>query len=184
MFDHFGLLAPIYDRAIPFSRLDLMLKKVALPVDGRLLDVGGGTGRVSAALRPYVRNVHVVDFSAKMLAEAQSKGLTVIESPAEKLPYSSNVFDRIIMVDALHHVHHQGKTIAEMWRVLRVGGILVIEEPDFRTWQVKLLAVVEKMALMRSHFLSPTAIARLFPPGAQVRIEAEGYTAWVIAQKI
>jgi len=183
MFDHFDFLAPIYDRAIPFSRLDLMLKMVALPVDGLLLDAGGGTGRVAAALRPYVRAALVADFSPGMLAQARKKGLPVTQSPAERLPFAAGTFERIIMVDALHHVINQKETISELWRVLRPGGRLVIEEPDIRTLTVKLVAVGEKLALMRSHFLSPPKISALFPPEARVKIETERYNAWVIVEK-
>jgi demethylmenaquinone methyltransferase/2-methoxy-6-polyprenyl-1,4-benzoquinol methylase len=183
MFDHFDVLAPVYDRAIPFSRLELMLKMVTLPVDGLLLDAGGGTGRVAAALSPYVRKAFVADFSRGMLAQARGKGLSGVQAPAENLPFGDGTFERIIMVDALHHVHHQAQTIAELWRVLRAGGILVIEEPDVRTWQVKIVAVVEKLALMRSHFLTPQKISDLFPSEAKVSIETEGYNAWVIIQK-
>ncbi len=192
MFDHFDILAPIYDRAIPFSRLELMLKMVDLPVDGILLDAGGGTGRVASALRPHVRAALVADFSPGMLAQAQLKGLPGVLTPAERLPFADGTFDRIIMVDALHHVHNQAETIAELWRVLRgpdpvsgkPGGRLVIEEPDVRTFTVKLVAIGEKLALMRSHFLSPPKIAALFPPEAQVKIETEGYNAWVIVERI
>jgi demethylmenaquinone methyltransferase/2-methoxy-6-polyprenyl-1,4-benzoquinol methylase len=183
MFDHFDFLAPIYDRAIPFSRLELMLKMTALPADSLLLDAGGGTGRVAAALRPYVRAALVADFSPGMLTQAVRKGLPAVQSPAECLPFAAGTFERIIMVDALHHVHHQAETIAELWRVLSPGGRLVIEEPDVRTLTVKLVALGEKLALMRSHFLSPPQIAALFPPEAQVKIETEGYNAWVIVEK-
>jgi demethylmenaquinone methyltransferase/2-methoxy-6-polyprenyl-1,4-benzoquinol methylase len=183
MFDHFDFLAPIYDRAIPFSRLELMLKMVALPADGLLLDAGGGTGRVAAALRPYVRAALVADFSSGMLAQARKKGLSAIQSPAEHLPFADGTFERVIMVDALHHVINQKETISELWRVLRPGGRLVIEEPDVRTLTVKLVAIGEKLALMRSHFLSPPKIAALFPSEAKVRIETESYNAWVIVEK-
>lgn len=183
MFDHFDLLAPIYDRAIPFSRLELMLKMVDLPVDGLLLDVGGGTGRVASALRPYVRAALVADFSPGMLAQATRKGLPALQTPAERLPFVSGTIERIIMVDALHHVINQKETIAELWRVLRPGGRLVIEEPDIRTLTVKLAAVGEKLALMRSHFLSPPKIAALFPSQANIKIETESYNAWVIVEK-
>ena len=67
--------------------------------------------------------------------------------------------------------------------MLKPGGRLVIEEPDVRTWQVKIVAVVEKLALMRSHFLSPPQIAALLPPEAKIKIEKEGYNAWVIVEK-
>ena len=184
MFDHFDFLAPIYDRAIPFDRLEFMLKMVDLPVSGWLLDAGGGTGRVAAGLRPYTGKALVADFSRGMLTQALAKGLSGVQTPAEKLPFENGVFERIIMVDALHHVYDQAKTIAELWRVLKPGGRLVIEEPDIRTWQVKIVAVVEKAVLMRSHFISPPDIASLFPAAAQVEIKTEGYGAWVIARKI
>jgi len=183
MFDHFDVLAPIYDRAIPFARLELMLKMVALPVDGLLLDVGGGTGRVSAAVRPYATTTIVADYSAGMLAQAHKKGLPGVLAPAEYLPFANGTFERIMMVDALHHVIDQASTLAELWRVLKPGGRLVIEEPDVRSWQVKILAIVEKLVLMRSHFLSPPQIAALFPIQAKVKIEIEGYNAWVIVEK-
>jgi demethylmenaquinone methyltransferase/2-methoxy-6-polyprenyl-1,4-benzoquinol methylase len=87
------------------------------------------------------------------------------------------------MVDALHHVVHQGETVRELFRVIKPGGRLVIEEPDLRTFAVKLIAVAEKLALMRSHFLSPPQIAALLPSDAKVKVESEKNTAWVIAEK-
>jgi demethylmenaquinone methyltransferase/2-methoxy-6-polyprenyl-1,4-benzoquinol methylase len=163
--------------------LELMLKMVALPCDGLLLDAGGGTGRVASALRPYVRNALVADYSAGMLAQARAKGLAAAHTPAEHLPFANETFERIIMVDALHHVNNQADSIGELWRTLKRGGRLVIEEPDVRTWQVVIVAVVEKLVLMRSHFLTPPQIVALFPPEAKVTIETEGYNAWVIAEK-
>ncbi len=118
-----------------------------------------------------------------MLAEARGKGLIGVNTPAELLPFADETFERIIMVDALHHVMSQSETVSELWRTLKPGGRLVIEEPDVRTWQVKIVAVVEKLALMRSHFLSPEKIAALFPPGAKIKIETAGYNAWVIVEK-
>jgi len=42
---------------------------------------------------------------------------------------------------------------------------------------------VEKLALMRSHFLSPPIIASSFPPEARVTVEVESYNAWVVVDK-
>lgn len=183
MNSHFNLLAPFYDRVIRFARLDQMLRVLDLPCRGRLLDAGGGTGRVAAALRPYVDQVVIVDVSSGMLAQARQKDLAVTCTETERLPFPDETFDRVLMVDALHHVLNQAETILELYRVLRAGGRLVIEEPDFRTFAVKLIAVGEKLALMRSHFLGPSQIAGLFPAGAKVTVEAEAITAWVIAEK-
>lgn len=183
MNSHFNFLAPFYDRAIPFQRLEQTLKVLDLPHAGSLLDAGGGTGRVAEALRPHVGSVIVADVSWGMLSQARQKGLTAASVESERLPFADGTFDRVLMVDALHHVVHQGETVRELFRVLKPGGRLVIEEPDLRTFPVKLIAIAEKVALMRSHFLSPPQIASLLPPAAKVRVEAEEHTAWVIAEK-
>jgi len=121
-----------------------------------------------------------------MLSEARQKdGLHPVCSHTEKLPFDDETFARIIMVDALHHVINQRGTLDELWRTLQPGGKLVIEEPDLRLFGVKLLAIAEKLALMRSHFLSPPRIAQLLSyPNARVRIETSSFNAWVIAEKI
>lgn len=180
---HFDLLAPFYDRAIPFARLEKMLEILALPAEGCLLDAGGGTGRVALALRPYLGDVLVADVSPGMLAQAHAKGLPVLSAASERLPFADNSFERVLMVDALHHVIHQAQTLHELYRVLRPAGRLVIEEPDYRAFPVKLIALAEKLALMRSHFLTPPQIASLFPVEAQLKTETQDYTAWVIVEK-
>lgn len=45
--DHFGLLAPWYDKFIAYSDGDEIKERAELPAAGNLLDIGGGTGRVA-----------------------------------------------------------------------------------------------------------------------------------------
>lgn len=183
-FDHFEFLAPFYDRVIRFDRLEKMLDVLALPAEGTLLDAGGGTGRVAEALRTHVDRIVVADISPGMLAEARLKDLVVTCTQTEKLPFPDNHFERVLMVDALHHVIHQSETVHEMYRVLKPGGRLVIEEPDIRTFSVKLVALAEKLARMRSHFLSPSEIAGMVSGnGAEVEILTQDYNAWVVVTK-
>ena len=71
-----------------------------------------------------------------------------------------------------------------MWRVLKPGGRIIIEEPDIRDLSIKLVAIAEKVELMRSHFISPEQILGLFDyPNAEVKYEKEGWNAWVIVEK-
>ncbi|HEY9152020.1 MAG TPA: methyltransferase domain-containing protein [Anaerolineales bacterium] len=184
MNSHFNFLAPFYDQVIQFTSLDKMLQILDLPHAGILLDAGGGTGRVASALRPHVGSVIVADVSWGMLSQARQKNLVTTSTETEHLPFTNNSFDRVLMVDALHHVVNQAETIRELYRVLKPGGRLVIEEPDLRTFAVKMIAVAEKLALMRSHFLDPSEIAALFPSDASVKIEAEENTAWISAEKL
>ncbi|MGC8857424.1 MAG: class I SAM-dependent methyltransferase [Anaerolineae bacterium] len=182
-FDHFALIAPLYERIGSYSSLNEMLVHARLPVSGRLLDVGGGTGRVAATLREAADELVVVDVSRHMLSYAASKpGLWAVAAASERLPFPDASFARVIMVDALHHVADQRKTADELWRVLQAGGRIVIEEPDIHNIWVKGIALVEKLLLMRSHFLAPERIAALFP-AAQVQVICTQATAWVIVEK-
>jgi ubiquinone/menaquinone biosynthesis C-methylase UbiE len=187
IFDHFDFLAPLYERFIQPKDPQEICALAGLPVAGALLDAGGGTGRISQFLTGMAGDIVVADLSCKMLLEAGRKpGLRPVCSHIEKLPFPDASFECIIMVDALHHVCSQRDTAAELWRVLRPGGRLVIEEPDVRRWSVKLLALAEKLALMRSHFYSPPRIVRLFHayPQARSRIEADQFNAWVVIVKV
>lgn len=183
--DHFDFLAPFYERVISSKYPEEICALIGLPVPGALLDAGGGTGRVAEFLVGMADPIVVADLSYGMLAVARRKaGLEAVCSPSESLPFPNGSFARIIMVDAFHHVRNQRKTAEELWRVLQPGGRLVLEEPDIRTFTVKLIAWGEKLALMRSHFLSPLLIAGFFQaPNALVRVETAKSTAWIIVEK-
>lgn len=164
MIDHFGLLAPFYDRLFTHTTDAFLLELASLPEQGLVLDAGGGTGRIAQTLVKEGRQVIVVDSSMAMLRQAAKKGLSTACACTERLPFGPNMFDRILMVDALHHVHNQTQTAAELWRVLRPGGRIVILEPDIERPAVWMLALFEKLLLMRSHFLRFSQVLALFPP--------------------
>jgi demethylmenaquinone methyltransferase/2-methoxy-6-polyprenyl-1,4-benzoquinol methylase len=186
--DHFSWLAPFYDRIFDLNSKEQLQWLLALPTEGRLLDAGGGTGRIAASLQEDVGQVVVTDIAEGMLQQAaQKNGLNPLQTHVEFLPFPENSFERIVVVDAFHHFCNQHQAAAELWRVLAPGGRLVIEEPNVETWTVKFLAVAEKLALMRSHFYKPAAIQAMFHnlnAGARVEVHTdENFTAWIMVQK-
>jgi demethylmenaquinone methyltransferase/2-methoxy-6-polyprenyl-1,4-benzoquinol methylase len=183
--DHFDLLAPLYETVIRTGDLQEFWKLVKIPETGFILDAGGGTGRVSRQIQNSNCEVIITDLSHPMLRESSGKGqLRPVCTPVERLPFQDCLFDRIIMVDALHHVKDQRQTASELWRVLKPGGSIIIEEPDIHRFAVKLIAIVEKIALMRSHFLDTQEISELFHfQGAKVETKVFLHNAWVMISK-
>lgn len=184
-FNHFNIIGPIYDLIFGRSK-DLKIINFADVQTGQaVLDVGGGTGRVAVLLGENSKKSIVADEAISMLREAQSKGVPTVNSTSEQLPFPSGAFDRIIMVDALHHVRDQQQTLNEMWRVLAPGGKMVIEEPDIQNFVVKLIALGEKLLLMRSHFLNPDIIAEMCRFDQNIKVEIHRFrgNAWIIISR-
>lgn len=181
---HFDLLAPFYDRLMCRSEAVPLAEALNLPSDGVLLDVGGGTGRVSHALAPWVREVVVCDASRQMLERARQGGVAIVQGTAEHLPFGDGAIERVLVVDALHHFRSQEQAVRELVRVLAPKGRLLVSEPDTASASVRLIAFAERLALMDSRFLSPEEIAAIITAqGLATRIVRHGTTAWIIADR-
>jgi ubiquinone/menaquinone biosynthesis C-methylase UbiE len=186
VFNHFDHMASIYDRLAPSPDLARWRDLLRLPALGSLLDAGGGTGRVSYHLRQWAGQVVICDFSLPMLRRAKAKtGIHPVRAVAEQLPFPDEAFDRVIVVDALHHFGRQEGTVKELARVLKKGGRIVVEEPDITRFVVKLSALLERLALMQSKFHSPADIQRMLrAEGLSTEVKpAPLFSAWIIADK-
>jgi len=183
--DHFSMVSRYYDRLFPFLNAERLRELLQLPAVGRVLDLGGGTGQVAQALRGFVDEIVVLDESVGMLRQARLKGLPAVRGEAERLPFANGAFARILMVDTFHHLRAQRQAAAELLRVLAPGGRLVIEEPDVERTPVRLIALAEKLALMRSHFFAPQAVQGMFEAaGGRVRLEREGGKFWAVVEAL
>jgi ubiquinone/menaquinone biosynthesis C-methylase UbiE len=182
--DHFGLLAPFYDRIFRGLNLHRVQDWLELPAQ-RLLDVGGGTGRVSGGLTG-VGTIIVIDPSRAMMRAARGKnGLGLANAHAERIPFPDASFDRVLVVDAFHHFCDQEQAAGELLRVLAPGGRLVIEEPNITRWTVKLIALGERLAMMGSRFYHPESMRRMFEVrGGRATVNTDdAVDAWLVVEK-
>jgi demethylmenaquinone methyltransferase/2-methoxy-6-polyprenyl-1,4-benzoquinol methylase len=106
------------------------VRAVAPQSGERVLDIAAGTGTSSIALTKTGATVVALDFSAGMVAEGRRRhpDLEFVEADAEHLPFADNEFDAVTISFGLRNVNEPRAALAEMYRVLKPGGRLVICE--------------------------------------------------------
>jgi SAM-dependent methyltransferase len=102
--------------------------------DERVLDAGTGAGALALALAPLVREVVGIDPVPELLALGRERAsafgnVELVEGDATALPFADESFDLAATLRTLHHVPHPERLIAELARVTRRGGrMLVVDQ--------------------------------------------------------
>ena len=102
----------------------------------KFADIGGGYGRLANEYLRRARKVYLFDYSRSELKQAKEIYGDKIETKAGdiyKLPFKDGELDGLMMVRVTHHLEHLDKAIAELYRVLKPGGVAVIEVANKRT---------------------------------------------------
>ncbi|HEY5148398.1 MAG TPA: methyltransferase domain-containing protein [Mycobacterium sp.] len=109
--------------------------RLALPhVAGRTaLDAGCGVGWGSDLLLDAgAREVTGLDLSPDAIASARSRdsGVTFLTGDLLELPFAGESFDVVVCFEALEHTSDTARTLDELVRVLRPGGLLFVSSPN------------------------------------------------------
>lgn len=178
---HFDLLAPVYDLVMPPVDASALRDGLALaerPIE-RVLDVGGGTGRAAIAIDAPERLV--VDASPAMLRRVPPPLVPVLAS-ATALPVVPGTADAVVIVDAFHHLPAPDRVLAEAFRALRPGGVLVVREFNRATLRGRLLELAEHAIRMESVFWTADALrARLDEAGFEAASVLHGGVSCTVA---
>jgi SAM-dependent methyltransferase len=98
----------------------------------RLLDVGCGTGTMVASLARY-GCAYGVDVDREAVGYCRERGLdVVVQASGEHLPFPDESVDVATMLDVLEHIADERGTLAEVTRVIRPGGYLMVSVPAYR----------------------------------------------------
>lgn len=105
----------------------------------RVLDVAGGSGDMTALAADRVGHdgrIVLSDINDAMLEVGRDRladrgvagNVDFVRADAERLPFASDHFDRVIIAFGLRNVTHIDRALLSMWRVLKPGGCLVVLE--------------------------------------------------------
>jgi ubiquinone/menaquinone biosynthesis C-methylase UbiE len=111
-----------------------VVRFVAPSGDERALDSGTGSGALALALAQHVREVVGVDLVPELLEQARNRAerfsnVSFVEGDATKLPFEYGSFDLAGSLRTLHHIPRPELAMAELVRVTRPGGrVLVVDQ--------------------------------------------------------
>ena len=108
-----------------------VVRFIAPSGDERALDSGTGSGALAFALAPHVREVVGVDLVPELLEQARARAerfpnVSFVEGDANKLPFEYASFDLVGTQRTLHHIARPELAVAELTRVTRPRGRLLV----------------------------------------------------------
>lgn len=146
----------------PALRRTMRRRLCGLPPGGRLLDIGCATGTFVAEAST-VYTAAGTDVSLDACRVARHRGLDVLVTDAVALPFASASHDVITMWDTIEHLAAPVAVLAEVARVLRPGGTLVLSTGDVSSWCARLSGRRWHLFTVPEHryFFSPHSLTRI-----------------------
>lgn len=97
-----------------------------------MIDIGCGDGNLMKAINHY-KGSKCFGVDIKKLEDTDTVKFYSVDIINESFPFADNTFDFAIMNHVLEHLDNTGYVLSEIRRILKPGGLLYIETPNFRT---------------------------------------------------
>jgi SAM-dependent methyltransferase len=156
----------------------MLSRLVELPAEGQgfeALDLGSDNGVISWLFRRRGGRWRSADLEPKSVASIRELvGSEVYEVDGARVPFADASLDAVVVVDMLEHVETDRELLADLGRVLRPGGRLVLNVPHrkrfallrpLRDW----LGLTDEWHGHLRPGYSASELARLLPPGFEVQ---------------
>lgn len=110
----------------------LKITQEYLKPDMEMFEFGCGTGSTAIIHAPYVKHIHAIDFSSKMIEIAQAKAnkeniknITFEQSTIDDFNPPDQSIDVVLGMSILHLLENKEESIAKVYKMLKPGGIFV-----------------------------------------------------------
>jgi len=105
---------------------------------GRILEIGCGPGALLAALAGLGHECHGTERSElAALGAKRVRGIAVHARPIEECGFAAGSFDAAILWHVLEHLEDPPAVLAQLHELLRSGGLLILEVPNYSSWQAR-----------------------------------------------
>jgi ubiquinone/menaquinone biosynthesis C-methylase UbiE len=126
----FAAAAEVYERArpsYPQDAVDWIVERADLRPGRVVVDLAAGTGKLTRLLVASGADLVAVEPVAEMRAKLEDvvPGVEALPGTAERLPFADGSVDVVTVAQAFHWFDHE-KALAELHRVLRADGLLVL----------------------------------------------------------
>jgi SAM-dependent methyltransferase len=103
-----------------------------LPSGRRLLEIGCSSGYLTRRFLGKAERVFGLDLNRQALPHAKRRhpNVPLVCASAERLPFADSSFDAIVMLEVIEHTGSDVAALAEVRRVLRIGGTLILSTPN------------------------------------------------------
>jgi ubiquinone/menaquinone biosynthesis C-methylase UbiE len=125
--------------------VDSLVRRLPIPPEAVIVDVGCGTGATAVQLQNYGRVIGV-DISPLALAWSRKRGLSnLLLAAAERLPIAPETVDVIVATDILEHLDNDVAVLKEFHRTLKRGAYVVVTVPAYSIlWSEHDLALMHR----------------------------------------
>lgn len=163
--------------------LERMLRVARVTADDNVLDLGCGPGIVSCTFAEVARHVTGLDLAPAMLERARARqaerglsNMTWTCGDVAQLPFADNSFSMVVTRYTFHHFLSPAAVLAEMKRVCRPGGRVVVADV---TPEPEKLPAYDQFETLRdpshAHALSLEGLKALYAQAKLVPVETESF---------
>lgn len=122
----------------------------------KLLDIGCSIGATLAAAERLGWSATGVDVSQTAVEACQRIGLDCHAISDHRLPFDDNTFDVVSNWHVIEHVEDVLQTLEEWKRVMKPGGVMILETPDSQCWKARRLGARYKRFWPKGHLYTFT----------------------------